>query len=1075
MNTFDQYKEHPTNETLNGLLKEYHQFIYNVVWQVVKNSHDAEDLTQNVLLKVLNHLHNLSTEVGLKSWAYRVAMNEGITFYRRRAMMLSKKNQLANQKNDTKDEETTFVIHEHISRLTEDARLLVIEKFFHGKTLEELGRLFNLSKSTIDRKLKLALSSLKDSLQKSGYISIGSVLLYQLLEKSTPVFPDNPFFSQEVINKITTTSSLSSKGLSIIAISKVLIPVILTISIGTGAILYNNNSEETNLNISENSKTYTSNIKNTESEKEEEDKSSNLQSTSNKSNNNVQPIQKKQKATVKQVVLIDHSLNDLTDSLPTSITAFRKKLKKITQIKDKNLRWEKLRKLGILLSDKEFLEAEKIKTTDNVFEKEKKQSQNVKINKLATNYEEKWLKSLPWLNRKWSIDSYDVDGQVSAYPGITSTCNEGKYSGLYALIIYQWAKRNSLEPVKWSQNISIENGGKTALAGLAFSLASIKPFEAVKTVGRLKKGPLRDAILAKVAGEWALLDPAAAIKWIETITFGNGSFNATRLILINWSKANPKSAGLWVKNSSVEKIHWIAMESIIINWTKKNPEEAIDWIESLPQRFDKTYLIKKLSTEWADNDIGGLLSWAEGQNESQRQLIYLNAIEAICIKDPSLALKIAYWIPKGFIRNSAIANIARAQGPFSKKIAFCMTLKEGRERNKSLIKISYSGNKNIMEKLKLVKTLPDKKIKFKMISHMISAIMKKNQVEGLRLIETFPDGELKEDVIHTAAIYFSNRKEGLAYLIKKFPTLKSKKNKINIAKSIAMWWDYNFPKGAVEWISTLDETVRSKAVEKMSENWATLDFQGAKKWTETLKGADHEYAMIGLSNHYSYSNPKKSFNFLKKAPQGRERNSCIESLFDHWTTKNRKDAITAAKSLNKNQGRNIACFIISKIWAKSDLKKARDWAENILPGEGRSSALAGIIYSTIHSNLKDSITSAERLEEGYGKQRAFSQIAWELSSRSLKKMENWLEKLPQGNSKDEAIYIFIVVSGSKQKMKSASGWLGKIQDKDIATKAKANYAWNLLKQNEIAGTKFINESDLPQAEKNQLLEAIQYQ
>jgi RNA polymerase sigma factor (sigma-70 family) len=77
----DKFREEKTrNEAFNLLLKKYQQKIYWHVRRMVVNHDDADDLVQDVFIKVWKSLINFRNDAQLYTWMYRIATNECITF-----------------------------------------------------------------------------------------------------------------------------------------------------------------------------------------------------------------------------------------------------------------------------------------------------------------------------------------------------------------------------------------------------------------------------------------------------------------------------------------------------------------------------------------------------------------------------------------------------------------------------------------------------------------------------------------------------------------------------------------------------------------------------------------------------------------------------------------------------------------------------------------------------------------------------------------------------------------------------------------------------------------------------------
>lgn len=60
---------------LTNLIEKHQPFIYNLAWKLTGNTSDAEDLTQETLIKVITNLSTFKQESSFTTWAYRIAKN----------------------------------------------------------------------------------------------------------------------------------------------------------------------------------------------------------------------------------------------------------------------------------------------------------------------------------------------------------------------------------------------------------------------------------------------------------------------------------------------------------------------------------------------------------------------------------------------------------------------------------------------------------------------------------------------------------------------------------------------------------------------------------------------------------------------------------------------------------------------------------------------------------------------------------------------------------------------------------------------------------------------------------------
>ncbi|NJL77529.1 MAG: RNA polymerase sigma factor [Saprospiraceae bacterium] len=58
---------------LTILIERHQPFIYNLAWKLTGNISDAEDLTQETLIKIISNLGSFKQESSFTTWAYRIA------------------------------------------------------------------------------------------------------------------------------------------------------------------------------------------------------------------------------------------------------------------------------------------------------------------------------------------------------------------------------------------------------------------------------------------------------------------------------------------------------------------------------------------------------------------------------------------------------------------------------------------------------------------------------------------------------------------------------------------------------------------------------------------------------------------------------------------------------------------------------------------------------------------------------------------------------------------------------------------------------------------------------------------
>ncbi|MDP2235908.1 MAG: RNA polymerase sigma factor [Bacteroidales bacterium] len=65
-----------------ALVKMYRPMVHRVVFRMVQNNDDTEDLVQDVFIQIWQSICNFRGEAGLKTWIYRMAVNKAINHLR---------------------------------------------------------------------------------------------------------------------------------------------------------------------------------------------------------------------------------------------------------------------------------------------------------------------------------------------------------------------------------------------------------------------------------------------------------------------------------------------------------------------------------------------------------------------------------------------------------------------------------------------------------------------------------------------------------------------------------------------------------------------------------------------------------------------------------------------------------------------------------------------------------------------------------------------------------------------------------------------------------------------------------
>ena len=159
-------------KSLEKLLLKHQPYIYNIAWKMVRNPADAEDLTQEVLIKVMTKLSQFKAESTFRTWLYRIVTNHFLMGKRKPDENTFSFDAMSNGLENTPDIEMTELEREEKKNLvremnymcmsgmllclTRDQRLVFIlgEMFSADHTIG--SEILNISKSNFRKRLSRA-------------------------------------------------------------------------------------------------------------------------------------------------------------------------------------------------------------------------------------------------------------------------------------------------------------------------------------------------------------------------------------------------------------------------------------------------------------------------------------------------------------------------------------------------------------------------------------------------------------------------------------------------------------------------------------------------------------------------------------------------------------------------------------------------------------------------------------------------------------------------------------------------------------------------------------------------------
>ncbi len=163
--------ERTRDEAFTLLLNKYQERIYWHVRRYVLNHDDADDLVQDIFIKIWNNLEKFRADAKLYTWIYRIASNECITFLNKKKQMLSVSldDDSSAYLADTLQQSSYFdankaelKLQEAMLTLPDKQRLVFNMKYFDDLKYEEISTILGTSVGALKSSYHIAVKKIEN-------------------------------------------------------------------------------------------------------------------------------------------------------------------------------------------------------------------------------------------------------------------------------------------------------------------------------------------------------------------------------------------------------------------------------------------------------------------------------------------------------------------------------------------------------------------------------------------------------------------------------------------------------------------------------------------------------------------------------------------------------------------------------------------------------------------------------------------------------------------------------------------------------------------------------------------------
>ena len=170
-------------DAFEELIKDYKRSAYNIALRVMRNVEDAEDASQEALIKIFKNISSFNMDSTFKVWMYRIVVNTCIDFKRRKSINavsidetidLGSGREIQREISDESNNPdaliernySTQLVNDAINMLEDDFKTIIILRDIKGFTYDEISEILSCNLGTVKSRLSRGRKRLKELLEK---------------------------------------------------------------------------------------------------------------------------------------------------------------------------------------------------------------------------------------------------------------------------------------------------------------------------------------------------------------------------------------------------------------------------------------------------------------------------------------------------------------------------------------------------------------------------------------------------------------------------------------------------------------------------------------------------------------------------------------------------------------------------------------------------------------------------------------------------------------------------------------------------------------------------------------------
>lgn len=143
------------------MVKKNKEDYYKLAYSYVKNEQDALDIVGESTYKALNSLNKLREKKYMKTWFYRILINESIAIIRKNKTIIYDTQFIETISENITDKEEILDLYNSLDKLSEKYKTVIILKYVKAMEINEIADILKINSNTVKTRLKRGIDKLK--------------------------------------------------------------------------------------------------------------------------------------------------------------------------------------------------------------------------------------------------------------------------------------------------------------------------------------------------------------------------------------------------------------------------------------------------------------------------------------------------------------------------------------------------------------------------------------------------------------------------------------------------------------------------------------------------------------------------------------------------------------------------------------------------------------------------------------------------------------------------------------------------------------------------------------------------